>query len=120
MSDVTQKLTDSVLLDFLDNRWAKVEMVGGTTNDYGEDDFQWQVTPERYNPAYTGEGGTLREAIRDAIRKNSTERPYSDIGPLAQSTDIGVRPSWGCLHPDVIDGKCQSCNRNVFTGGGIE
>jgi hypothetical protein len=73
--DVTQRLTDTVLLDFLGQRWAKIEMIGGISNEpYGEDEYQWQVTPERYNPAYTGEGATLREAIRDAIRKNSTER----------------------------------------------
>jgi hypothetical protein len=73
--DVTLQLTDSTLLDFLDKRWAKVEMIGGISNEpYGEDEYQWKVTPERYNPAYTGEGGTLREAIRDAIRKNSTQR----------------------------------------------
>jgi hypothetical protein len=73
VGDVTQKLGDTVLLDFLQQRWARVEMLGDPIGD--SDESCWEVTPERYNPAYTGQAGTLREAIRDAIRKNSTERP---------------------------------------------
>lgn len=72
MADVTKKLSDTVLLDFLEKRWAQVEMI--REGDEEDDDSIWQVTPERYNPAFMGEAGTLREAICDAIRKNSTER----------------------------------------------
>jgi len=68
--DETVGLSDSVLLDYLDRRWCKIEMTGGTTEDDGTDAYDWEVTPERYNPAVMGEGSTLRDAIRSAIRRN--------------------------------------------------
>jgi hypothetical protein len=70
MEDETIALTDTVLLDYLGARWCRIEMTGGTIGIDGDDEPDWEVTPERYNPAVTGQGGTLREAIRSAIRRN--------------------------------------------------
>ena len=83
MSDVTQKLADSTLLDFIEKRWARVEMLGDPIGD--AEDSYWQVTPERYNAAYTGEGGTLRD--REARMKETPK----DLDAMAEAV-LSYRP----------------------------
>lgn len=75
MSEIIDSLRkrDAVLLDYLEKRWCSVEMVGCEFDEDGYDMCEWNVTPDRYNPAVTGEGGTLREAIENAIRRNGGE-----------------------------------------------
>ena len=75
MSEIVDSLRkrDTLLLDYLEKRWCSVEMISGEFDEDGYDMCEWNVTPAAYNPAITGEGGTLREAIESAIRRNSGE-----------------------------------------------
>ena len=79
MSDILDNLRkrDTLLLDYLEKRWCRIDMHFYGSDEDGNEDSSWEVIPERYNPAYGGEGGTLREAIESAIRRNGGEEDPS-------------------------------------------
>jgi hypothetical protein len=58
---MAQQYSDTLLLDFLEKRECIVKL---------NDDGEWSVEAEAYNPSFVGEGETLRQAIINCIAQN--------------------------------------------------